>query len=70
MAANGDSLYSTGEGTGGPTTVPNTFRVVETHTITGGIVGSERTGLVRPFGLAVAPDGRIERLSTLPLDCA
>jgi hypothetical protein len=36
VAANGDSLFSTGEGTGGPTEVPNTFRIVETHTITGG----------------------------------
>ena len=36
VAEDGDSLYSTSVAQGDPTTVPDEFRVVEKHTITGG----------------------------------
>ncbi len=58
VAANGDSLFSIGEGLGGPTEFPNIFRVRETHTITGGtgrFAGA--TGHFTVDRLIIQPDG-------------
>jgi hypothetical protein len=58
VAANGDSLYSIGQGMGAATELPNIFRVTETHTITGGtgrFAGA--TGSFNIDRLILQPDG-------------